>query len=717
MDEQQKDIYHEKAMELVLGGKSLFITGKAGTGKSYLIHNIVAKCKELGKNVVVAAPTGIAAMNAEGTTLHSLLKLPLLPYIPNVRIPRLYSLSDSERQVVKMIDIMIIDEISMVRCDMLDMIDDVLRHYRENKKPFGGIQMVLVGDLYQLMPVATEEDWEKLQKVYKIPYFFGSLVYQKVKYPLFELKTIHRQEDNNFRILLNNIREGHVTYYEVHKLQERYTEDPKITNDCDFLRLTTHNFLAKAYNWKRLEALPGELRTFTAIRIGFFPQEENPTDYNLKLKIGAKVMFVKNDNDYHQYVNGTLGTVLKLYPEVIVLTDNGKRITAKPVKWDLYKYTVNKLTQQLETNLLGSFIQLPLIHAWAVTIHKSQGLTFDKVVIDAGRAFTYGQVYVALSRCKTFHNLYLVSKITEKIIKTDPTVVQFMENTKTLHIKGEKKKEKKHTAREHLGLGASVDNTLWMVEDGLNFEQMLKQSGERPEILYSHLAKLIELGKIGIERFILKQTYKEISFAYDTLGDDATLKAIREACESKPKFGEINMVRASRKSGKKVDFTTAINNFLIKVRHDRELKKMKDEMAMEISKKTAIPQRTEGETNKPEVRDNNIKSLKMEKNVDPYRSVHTPWIVMNTCRFIVARGGLFLYVNGKYYHIPSKLNSQSGVSRIYYDYPDGNGFRQVKLIIPGNTALIVGRYKHNANLSMEFYDYEGRYYEFSLKRF
>ena len=538
------DKYGAKALELVMNGKSLFITGKAGTGKTTVLHEMYSQCKKNNKNVVVLAPTGVAAKNAGGVTIHSFLHLPLGPYIPGMRMHKLYALNEEEIKIVNRIDLMIIDEVSMVRCDLLDEIDDVLRHYRKSKLPFGGIQIVMFGDLYQLMPVAPDEDWEKLKEKYESPYFFSSKILRKMDYPMFELKIIHRQDERNFVTLLNNVRLGHVSSTELKELEGRYRKDFIPRDDEGYIRLTTHNWRSKSYNNRRLEELPGNTFEYKAYIEDFFPEEEWPTNYILRLKPGARVMFIKNDNAYGQYVNGTLGTITSLRDKgIVVKTDDGYEIEVERQTWDFYRYHINKKTKEIEATLCGSFKQYPLKLAWAVTIHKSQGLTFDKVVIDAGRAFTYGQVYVALSRCRRFHGIILVSPITSKIIKTDPIVSEYMKSVKRIELEGDEKEE----PVRHLSTVLGAERTLWMIRDGLNPQQIAEESKQRIEIIYGHIAQLIEKGDVDIKNFVADDIYKSVINAIKKLGIDAHLKEIKALCKSNTKYAEIRMVIADLK--------------------------------------------------------------------------------------------------------------------------------------------------------------------------
>ena len=536
------DIYGEKALKLVMDGKSLFITGKAGTGKTTVLREITAECKRKKKNVVVLAPTGVAAKNAQGVTIHSFLHLPLGPYIPGMKNRKLYALKEEEVTIVNRVDIIIIDEVSMVRCDMLDEIDDVLRHYRKSKLPFGGIQIVMFGDLYQLMPVAPEEDWEKLKDKYASPYFFSSKILEKMDCPMFELKIIHRQDDRNFVTLLNNVRLGRVSANEMKELEGRFKKGFVPKDNEGYIRLTTHNWRSKKYNEQRLEELPGSVYEYKAYIEDFFPKEEWPTNYVLQLKHGARVMFIKNDNEYRQYVNGTLGTVISLGERsVVVRTDEGIEIGVERQTWDFYRYHINKKTKEIEATLCGSFKQYPLKLAWAVTIHKSQGLTFDKVIIDAGKAFTYGQVYVALSRCRKFHGIVLVSPITSKIIKTDPIVTEYMKSVKRID------EEIEEDTVRHLSSIHGSQRTLWMLKDGLSPQQIAEQSNQRIEIIYGHIAQLIEKGDVDVISFVKKDLFGAIKNAIRNVGIDAHLKEIKELCPSGTKYADIRMVIADIK--------------------------------------------------------------------------------------------------------------------------------------------------------------------------
>ncbi len=421
------DKYTLKAIEVAHEGRSFFITGKAGTGKTMLLHKIVEEEKSYGKKIAVCAPTGVAAKNAGGVTIHSLLKVPISIYIPGHKVYKLFNLSDEERLIVRMLDMLIIDEVSMVRCDLIDMVDEILRHYRDNEEPFGGLQVIMFGDLRQLMPVVTEEDWNELGKYYKAAYFFCSKVIMGMRMPMLELTKVYRQSDTKFISLLNRVREGILTDNDERLLKTKYKKDFEVSDTLHYIRLTTHRSKAWKYNKSKLEQLRGNEQEYKAYIDGYYPKEDYPNDYYLRLKVNARVMFIANDKS-GRYVNGTLGTVEYADDDsIVVCTDEGKIIDVYRTTWEIYHYKINRVRKEVERTLLGSFTQYPLQLAWAVTIHKSQGLTFEKVIIDAGRAFTYGQVYVALSRCKTLEGIVLTSRITPEVVTSDPLVLEYMQ--------------------------------------------------------------------------------------------------------------------------------------------------------------------------------------------------------------------------------------------------------------------------------------------------
>ena len=436
MDVFIHDAYTLKALELVRLGRSFFITGKAGTGKTTLLKEIVKECRARGKNIAVSAPTGVAAKNAEGQTLHSLLGLKTIVFIPG-KIRKWYRTMDDARvKVIKKLDILIIDEISMVRCDVLDMVDLTLQHYKGNKKPFGGIQVILFGDLFQLPPVVTDEDEELLYSYYEKnnPYFFSSNVISKHPFPVLELEKVYRQPDEKFVKILNRIREGEYLESDRNEINRRLKTgyEPSRNESGVFLRTIKDD--VRRHNNRKLREISGEPEVFWADKDDIFPKRLYPTDNPLRLKVGAKVMLLRNDNDGLKYVNGTQGVISSIYDGFIrVTTDEGDLITVEPSTWELYKYIYNEETKAIEPEVYASFKQYPIKLAWAVTIHKSQGMTFNKVIVDAHNSFAAGQVYVALSRCRSLEGLILTSRIAKSDIMVDPIVVEYMKSVERIN--------------------------------------------------------------------------------------------------------------------------------------------------------------------------------------------------------------------------------------------------------------------------------------------
>jgi len=433
------DAYTLKALELVRLGRSFFITGKAGTGKTTLLKEIVKECRARGKNIAVSAPTGVAAKNAEGQTLHSLLGLKTIVFIPG-KIQRWYNTMDNARvNVIKKLDILIIDEISMVRCDVLDMVDLTLQHYKRNKKPFGGIQVILFGDLFQLPPVVNDKKKEKelLYSYYKKgnPYFFSSDVISKHPFPVLELETVYRQqEDKKFVNILNHIREGDFLESDRNVLNRRLKSGYRPSEQEPAVFLRTNKSKVWGHNIGKLEELPSKQESYGAYIEGKFPQSLYPTDNPLLLKVGARVMLLRNDNDGLKYVNGTQGVIVSIYDGIIrVKTDEGDLISVERSTWELYDYVFENETKTIVPVVVASFKQYPIKLAWAVTIHKSQGMTFSKVIVDARKSFAAGQVYVALSRCRSLNGLTLTSRITKDDIMVDPIVVEYMKSVERIN--------------------------------------------------------------------------------------------------------------------------------------------------------------------------------------------------------------------------------------------------------------------------------------------
>jgi hypothetical protein len=422
----------ELAFEYVRNtGKNIFLTGKAGTGKTTFLHQI----KEEGpKRMVVTAPTGVAAINAGGMTLHSFFQLPLGLHLPGTsrEVNNQRRFSRDKIQLLRTLDLLVIDEISMVRADLLDAVDDVLRRYREESRAFGGVQLLMIGDLHQLPPVIKPEEWELLRPHYETPYFFGSLSLQRTDMVAIELKNIFRQSDRRFIDLLDKVRNNQIDTGVLEMLNSRYVPGFHPDLQDAYITLTSHNTSSYDLNAQRLESLAEGLRTFKAKIVGEFPETAYPTEETLEFKKGAQVMFVRNDlSPEKRYFNGKIGKITRFAGDEIFVRckDEREDIAVAPVEWQNIRYSIDEETKEIKEDVLGTFTQYPLKLAWAITIHKSQGLTFDRVIIDARSAFAHGQVYVALSRCRSFEGIVLSSRINPSSVKTDLVVKAYTEKT------------------------------------------------------------------------------------------------------------------------------------------------------------------------------------------------------------------------------------------------------------------------------------------------
>lgn len=411
-------------------GANLFLTGKAGTGKTTFLKNLR---KHTSKRMVVLAPTGIAAINAEGVTIHSFFQLPLSPYIPGTTFNhgenKYQKFNKVKRDILRTLDLLVIDEISMVRADLLDAVDSVMRSYRDYGKPFGGVQLLLIGDLQQLSPVIKDNEWELLKSVYDTPYFFSSKALVQASYHTVELKTVYRQQDVSFISLLNKIREKKADETTLAELNKRYIPGFTQSKDSNYIRLTTHNYQAQAVNDHELAQLQSEEHTYTAEVEGVFPETSYPADKQLVLKQGAQVMFIKNDLE-KRFFNGMIGEVVSLDSNSIVVKskESGEAFNLEKAEWANCKYTIDNETKEIKETVEGVFRQYPLRLAWAITIHKSQGLTFDHAIIDISHSFAHGQAYVALSRCRTLEGIILSAPLQREAIISDSVVDTFVGN-------------------------------------------------------------------------------------------------------------------------------------------------------------------------------------------------------------------------------------------------------------------------------------------------
>ena len=446
-------------------GRTLFLTGKAGTGKTTFLKYIRDNSF---KKMAIVAPTGVAAINAGGVTMHSFFQLPFGPYIPtrqggwNSEAPG-YSDPDSlfknirfninKRELLQELELLVIDEVSMVRADMLDAVDAILRHFRDQPLlPFGGIQVLYIGDLFQLPPVVSKEEWELLQNHYRSPFFFDAQVIQQSPPIYLELKKIYRQNETSFIDILNNIRNNRATPKDLERLHDYYDPDFTPPKESNYITLTSHNAKADEINQFQLSILNGKLHAFEASVTGEFNDKAYPAEKKLSLKEGAQVMLIKNDKgESRRYFNGKIGTILKLSAEKITISFPGEtdELTLEKETWKNIRYNYNKEKDKIEEEELGTFSQYPIRLAWAITIHKSQGLTFEKAVIDAGASFAAGQVYVALSRLTSIDGLVLRSRILPHSIQTDPRVIGFTESRLTEDAMEEQLKNEQLTYISH----------------------------------------------------------------------------------------------------------------------------------------------------------------------------------------------------------------------------------------------------------------------------
>lgn len=447
--------YYELAREFAMRtNRSLFLTGKAGTGKTTFLRKLRA---ETPKQMAIVAPTGVAAINAGGTTIHSFFQLPFTPFIPTVEgrkeLMEKTKMVGSRRKVIQELEVLVIDEISMVRADVLDAMDTVLRSIRyRHTEPFGGVQVIFIGDMFQLSPVAIDSEWRILSPYYNSPYFFHSQVINQQKPVYIEFDKIFRQTNANFIQVLNEVRNNNLSAKGLELLQSRYNPLFVPNNDDTYITLTTHNYKADKINAEEISKLKTQTQSFKAEIKGEFNEKSYPTEKDLVLKIGAKVMFIKNDTEtVRRFYNGKIGIIKGFVDDKIIIQcpDDKEPIELGKMSWENIRYSTNEVTRQIEEDMLGTFTQYPLRLAWAITIHKSQGLTFDKAIIDAGDAFASGQVYVALSRCRSLEGLVLWSKINPQSIANDRVIVEFEKNKQAVNELEVQLDESRHQFRAY----------------------------------------------------------------------------------------------------------------------------------------------------------------------------------------------------------------------------------------------------------------------------
>ena len=423
--------------------RNIFLTGKAGTGKTTLLHKIINTCY---KNTVVVAPTGIAALNAGGVTIHSMFQLPFASFLPTLSNPPIvneflrfenrfslrkhFQMHKNKQQVIRNMELLIVDEVSMLRADVLDAMDYMLQFIRKDKRPFGGVQVLFIGDLLQLPPVVKQEEWEVLKHYYKGMYFFQSEVITQNPLLYVELETIYRQTDKLFISILNHLRENQLTSEDIKQLEKYVQPDFPKKHLKDYITLTTHNAKADAMNQRKMSKLSSPLFSYEADIVDDFPEYLYPIEKVIQLKEGARVMFIKNDiSGEHLFFNGKMGTVVSLSEgEITVKLDGGRAINVERYEWENVRYKLNETSKDIEEERLGSFTQYPLRLAWAITIHKSQGLTFEKAILDLASVFASGQAYVAFSRLRSLDGLVLLSSVSANGINNNGEVIGYAEN-------------------------------------------------------------------------------------------------------------------------------------------------------------------------------------------------------------------------------------------------------------------------------------------------
>lgn len=555
---------------------SLFLTGKAGTGKTTFLREVVHYTK---KKCIVLAPTGIAAVNAGAMTIHSFFQFGLGPFVQGVIEPKSdFRINKSKLELIRHLQLLIIDEVSMVRADLMDHIDVELRRIRRNSKPFGGVQLLMIGDLQQLPPIAHGGEDELLRQYYKTLYFFSSAALKSMKYSCIELKNVYRQTDRHFIDILNHARDCTLTSQDITDLNARYIPGFSPKPEDGYIRLMTHNRQVDYVNAAEMEKLDSKSYTFVAAVTGTFPEESYPTADSLTLKKGAQVMFIKNDPE-RRFINGTLGEVKSIDKNSIAvrLAESGTVIDVEPMEWQNIRYQFDEESKEISSKQIGRFKQYPLKAAWAITVHKSQGLTFDKAIIDVHAAFSPGQAYVALSRCRTLDGLVLSSPVSASVFMRDNAVDAYMNYISrpveelafsscyeyfeyekkpesevvapVEKVKGNKekpKKEKKEELRDDTGKKLNTfEYSYWLYNQGNTVEQIAEKRKLNPVTIEGHLARYVASGDIDVHEFVDVDTLKKVEAYCMEHPEEKALKPIFEHFDAKIPYGVLRMAIAA----------------------------------------------------------------------------------------------------------------------------------------------------------------------------
>lgn len=555
---------------------SLFLTGKAGTGKTTFLREVVRYTK---KKCIVLAPTGIAAVNAGAMTIHSFFQFGLGPFVQGVIEPKSdFRINKSKLELIRHLQLLIIDEVSMVRADLMDHIDVELRRIRRNSKPFGGVQLLMIGDLQQLPPIAHGGEDELLRQYYKTLYFFSSAALKSMKYSCIELKNVYRQTDRHFIDILNHARNCTLTSQDISDLNARYIPGFSPKPEDGYIRLMTHNRQVDYVNETELEKLDSKPYTFVAAVTGTFPEESYPTADSLTLKKGAQVMFIKNDPE-RRFINGTLGEVKGIDKNSIAvrLAESGTVINVEPMEWQNIRYQFDEESKEMSSKQIGRFKQYPLKAAWAITVHKSQGLTFDKAIIDVHAAFSPGQAYVALSRCRTLDGLVLSSPVSASVFMRDNAVDAYMNYisrpveelafsscyeyfeyekkpepddvapVKKVKVNQEKpKKVNKEEPRDDTGKKLSTFECSYrLYNQGDTVEQIAEKRGLNQSTIEGHLARYVASGDIDVHEFVDGDTLQKVEAYCMEHPEEKALKPIFEHFDAKIPYNVLRMAIAA----------------------------------------------------------------------------------------------------------------------------------------------------------------------------